>query len=79
MAKLEILVAPDPRLKKRALPIERVDDDIRQLMDDMVETMYDARGIGLAAPQVGISKRVIVVDVARTTKSRNPCRWPIRK
>ena len=72
MAKLEILVAPDPRLKKRALPVERVDDDIRKLMDDMVETMYDARDIGLAAPQVGISKRVIVVDVARDDEEPQP-------
>jgi len=65
MALLPIITAPDPRLKKKSVPVDRVDDDIRRLMDDMLETMYDAPGIGLAAPQVGIHKRVIVVDVAR--------------
>jgi peptide deformylase len=63
MSLLPIIIAPDPRLKLTAEPIEAVDDTIRQLMDDMLETMYDAPGIGLAAPQVGQSCRVIVVDV----------------
>ncbi len=63
MARLPIIVAPDPRLARKAEPVERVDDAVRRLMDDMLETMYDAPGIGLAAPQVGISKRVIVVDI----------------
>lgn len=63
MARLPILVAPDPRLKQVAKPVERVDDAVRRLMDDMLETMYLAPGIGLAAPQVGVLKRVIVVDV----------------
>lgn len=65
MAVLPLVVAPDPRLKKKALPVERVDDTIRKQMDDMVETMYAENGMGLAAPQVGISNRVIVMDIAR--------------
>ncbi|WP_420548874.1 peptide deformylase [Curvivirga sp.] len=63
MAILDILVAPHPVLKKVAAPIDEVNDEIRQLMDDMMETMYDAPGIGLAAPQVGVSKRVLVMDI----------------
>jgi peptide deformylase len=65
MALLDIIVAPDPRLKKKAEPVERVDAAIAKLMADMLETMYDAPGVGLAAPQVGVLKRVIVVDAAR--------------
>ncbi len=72
MALLEILVAPDPRLKKKAAPVAKVDGGVRALMDDMLETMYDARGIGLAAPQVGVLKRVIVADVAREDEDANP-------
>lgn len=63
MAILPILTAPDPILKKQAEPVEVVTDEIRTLLDDMVETMYDAPGIGLAAPQVGVLKQIIVVDV----------------
>ena len=72
MALLPIIVAPDPRLKRKAAPVERVDDEVRQLMDDMLETMYKAPGIGLAAPQVGVLKRVIVVDVAREGEDPQP-------
>jgi peptide deformylase len=64
MAKLEILKAPDPRLKAVSKPVEVVDDDLRALMRDMLETMYAAKGIGLAAIQVGVPKRVIVMDLA---------------
>lgn len=64
MAILDILTAPDPVLKKKADPVKEVTDEIRALLDDMLETMYDAPGIGLAAPQVGVLKRVIVVDVS---------------
>ncbi len=64
MALLEIITAPDPVLKKKAKPVEEVTDEIRTLLDDMLETMYDAPGIGLAAPQAGVLKRVIVVDVS---------------
>jgi peptide deformylase len=65
MALLNIIVAPDPRLKKKALPVERVDAVSAKLMSDMLETMYEAPGVGLAAPQVGVLKRIIVVDAAR--------------
>ncbi len=64
MAKLEILTFPDPRLRKQARPVREVDERIRKLADDMLETMYDAPGIGLAATQVGVDLQVIVVDVS---------------
>ena len=64
MAKLPILTFPDPRLRNRARPVERVDDRVRRLIDDMFETMYDAPGIGLAASQVNVHRRVIVIDVS---------------
>jgi len=72
MARLPILVAPDPRLKIQAEAVKTVDAEIRQLMDDMLETMYSANGIGLAAPQVGVSTRVLVMDVAREDEKPNP-------
>ncbi|MGB0629915.1 MAG: peptide deformylase [Alphaproteobacteria bacterium] len=72
MALLPIITAPDPRLKKIAKPVDSVDDDVRRLMDDMLETMYAAPGVGLAAPQVGVSSRVIVVDVARAGEEPQP-------
>ena len=59
-----IIAVPDPRLKQVSEPVEAVTDDLRQLMDDMVETMHDASGIRLAAIQVGVSKRVIVMDLS---------------
>lgn len=62
MALLDILVYPDPRLRRKALPVQCVDDEIQQLIRDMAETMYQAPGIGLAATQVNVSKRVIVID-----------------
>jgi peptide deformylase len=74
MALLPILTAPDPRLKTKAKPVDRVDDEIRRLMDDMLETMYDAPGIGLAAPQVGVSQRVLVIDTGKTEADRKPIR-----
>lgn len=64
MAKLEILEFPDPRLRTRAKPVEQVDDSIRQLCSDMLETMYDAPGIGLAATQVNVHRRILVADVS---------------
>lgn len=64
MAKLEILHYPDPRLRNVAKPVTEVDDEIRQLVKDMFETMYDAPGIGLASIQVNVPQRVIVVDVS---------------
>jgi len=72
MAVLKLVVAPDPRLEKKALPVERVDDAVGQLMDDMLETMYATKGVGLAAPQVGVSLRVITVDVADTEQGEKP-------
>jgi len=64
MALLHILRYPDPRLRLISARVEVVDDEIRQLLDDMLETMYAAPGIGLAAPQVDVTKRVITVDVS---------------
>jgi peptide deformylase len=74
MARLPIITAPDPRLKKKAAPVAGVDAGVRRLMDDMLETMYGAVGIGLAAPQVGVLRRVIVVDVARDGEAPRPLR-----
>jgi peptide deformylase len=65
MSQLSILVAPDPRLKRHAEPVARVDKDVLRLMDGMLDAMHGAKGIGLAAPQVGVLRRVIVVDVSR--------------
>jgi len=64
MAKLNILEFPDPRLRTLAKPVETVDDEIRRLIDDMFETMYAAPGIGLAATQVNVHKRVVVMDLS---------------
>ena len=64
MSKLEIITLPDPVLRKVSEPVERVDDTLRQLFDDMLETMYEAPGIGLAGIQVAIPKRVLVLDVS---------------
>lgn len=74
MARLPILVAPHPILKRKAQPVAEVDARVVKLMDDMVETMYDANGIGLAAPQVGVLDRVIVVDVHEKGEPANPMR-----
>ncbi len=74
MALLPILVAPDPRLKQTSKPVKQVDDEVRRLMGDMLETMYQAPGIGLAAPQVGQLKRVIVLDLAREDEEPQPLR-----
>src|SRR6266851_3837500 len=73
MALLPVLIAPDPRLKLKAKPVAQVDSTIRRLMDDMLETMYVAPGIGLAAPQVGHALR-IVADVARDEEEKQPIR-----
>lgn len=64
MARLEILEFPDPRLRQRARPVAVVDDGIRRLVDDMFETMYHAPGVGLAATQVNVHQRVVVIDVS---------------
>ena len=72
MAILPIITAPDPRLKVKCKPVERVDAGVRKLMDDLLETMYTAPGIGLAAPQVGVAKRVIVVDCSKDDDKPEP-------
>lgn len=72
MALLPIIVAPDPRLKVKARPVAVVDDRIRKLLDDMVETMHAAPGIGLAGPQVGEALRLLVIDLAKEGEPSNP-------
>ncbi|MDX1975432.1 MAG: peptide deformylase [Rickettsiales bacterium] len=63
MAVLPIVIAPDPRLKTKSTPIDTIDDSVRKLAADMFDTMYSAQGIGLAAVQVGVLKRILVADV----------------
>jgi len=72
MSFLKIITAPDPRLNRIAEPVPEVDRAVRKLMDDMLATMYAAPGIGLAAPQVGVNKRVLVLDIARDPKKPEP-------
>lgn len=67
-----ILTYPDPFLLTKAAPVARMDDNVRKLIDDMFETMYSASGVGLAAPQVGVGRRVIVVDVSPVEKEIPP-------
>jgi peptide deformylase len=64
MAKLDILTFPDPRLRNRAASVERVDAQVQRIVDDMLETMYAAPGIGLAATQVNIARRIVVIDLS---------------
>jgi len=72
MAILPILTIPDPILRKKAKPIERVDAELRRLVDDMLATMYEAPGIGLAAPQLSILRRLIVMDPAKDEAPKSP-------
>lgn len=72
MALLEILKEPDPILRKKSEKVESINKDIQKLMDNMLDTMYHAPGIGLAAPQVGILKRVIVIDLAKEDEPKKP-------
>ena len=72
MSKLEIVKVPDPILRETSAPVDSVDADVRRLMDDMLETMYDAPGVGLAAIQVGVPRRVIVLDVATDEEEPQP-------
>ena len=74
MTILPILIAPNPRLKLKAKKVDRVDEETLKLMNNMVETMNSANGIGLAAPQVGASKRVIVVDISSRDEKAEPIR-----
>ena len=72
MAKLKVYEYPHPILKKKAEKVDKVDDELRAFMDDMLETMYAYNGCGLAAPQVGVSKRVVVIDIACEDEEPNP-------
>lgn len=72
MAKRPILVLPDARLRAIADPIEKIDDEVKQLAKDMLETMYDAPGIGLAAPQIGELRRIVVMDLAKEGEEPAP-------
>jgi peptide deformylase len=72
MALRPILILPDPKLRLVSEPVTTIDGEIRRLVDDMFETMYDAPGIGLAAIQVGVPKRVVTVDIARKEEPRAP-------
>ena len=72
MSLRKILIEPDPILRKKSEILEKVDDELRKLLDDMLETMYSAPGIGLAAVQVGILKRLIVIDISKEKEKKNP-------
>ena len=72
MPQKNIVIEPDPILRKKSENLETVDDQLRGLLDDMLETMYAAPGIGLAAVQVGILKRLIVIDISKDKEKKNP-------
>ena len=72
MSKREIVIEPDPILRKKSENLEKVDDELRSLLNDMLETMYSAPGIGLAAVQVGILKRLIVIDISKEKDEKDP-------
>ena len=72
MTARKILIEPDPILRKKCAPLETVDNETRKLMKDMLETMYRAPGIGLAAIQIGILKRLIVIDLSKDEEKKNP-------
>jgi peptide deformylase len=67
-----LIILPDPLLRQVSKPIERVDSDLQRLVDDMLDTMYDAPGIGLAAVQIGVPRRMLVIDVAREGEDKQP-------
>ncbi|MBY2911843.1 peptide deformylase [Rhizobium leguminosarum] len=67
-----LIILPDPVLRQLSKPIERVDSDLQRLADDMLETMYDAPGIGLAAIQIGVPRRMLVIDIAREGEEKQP-------
>ena len=72
MSKKKIVIEPDPILRKKSLPFEKVDSEVKTLLNDMLETMYEAPGIGLAAVQIGILKRAIVIDISKEDEKKNP-------
>ncbi|WP_283195581.1 peptide deformylase [Rhizobium sp. AN80A] len=67
-----LIILPDPLLRQVSKPVERVDSDLQRLADDMLETMYDAPGIGLAAIQIGVARRMLVIDVSREGEEKQP-------
>jgi len=72
MAKRDLIILPDPLLRTVSKPVKTVDTATRKLMDDMLETMYEAPGIGLAAVQIGVPQRVVVIDVSKEGEERQP-------
>lgn len=72
MSVLKVYEYPHPVLKKKAEKVSGVDDEMRKFLDDMLETMYAAEGVGLAAPQVGVSKRIVVIDISHDDEDRMP-------
>ena len=72
MSLKKIVIEPDPILRRKSEPLEKVDNELRKLMDDMIETMYAAPGIGLAAVQIGVLKRLIVIDISKGDEKKNP-------
>ncbi len=72
MTKRKIVIEPDPILRKKSDPLEKVDNTIRKLLNEMLDTMYSAPGIGLAAVQIGILKRIIVIDIAKEKDNKSP-------
>ena len=72
MSQRKIVIEPDPILREKSVKLEKVDDELRALLDDMLETMYAAPGIGLAAVQIGILKRLIVIDISKDQEKKNP-------
>ena len=72
MSKRKIVIEPEPILRQKSENLEKVDDELRRLLDDMLETMYSAPGIGLAAVQIGILKRLVVIDISKDKEKKNP-------
>ncbi|MFG1343748.1 peptide deformylase [Xanthobacter autotrophicus DSM 431] len=72
MATRPILIIPEPKLRTISAPVEKIDGEVRKLVEDMFDTMYDAPGIGLAAVQVGVERRVVTIDVARDGEDKKP-------
>ena len=70
MIKREIVIEPDPILREKSQPLENVDDKLRKLMDEMLTTMYEAPGIGLAAVQIGILKQIIIIDISKESEKK---------
>jgi len=70
--KRKIIIEPDQILRKKSQPLEKLDSNVKNLMDDMLETMYEAPGIGLAAVQIGILKRIVVIDISKDENKKNP-------